>query len=324
MAYTKPTDICSEDNALSSEIDVPSGRYKETSSKDNHTPNDPHIPSDKWEDPGSRRETSSWDAPMPSGRSKEILTLAVEIGDTLLRSGGEIYRVEDTILHVLDAFGIEHYDVYVLSNGIFASVNEDKDDGGSIIRHVPLSGFHLGKIAAINQLSREICAHTCDVKEAWMRLEECKMLPSYPSWMQGVCCGVGCASFCYIFGGKLPDAICTFFLGIFLQYMLLNQQRKETSKFLTIINGSAFLTASSLIFLNIGLPVMQDKIVIGGIMPLLPGIVLTTSIRDLFNGDYLSGAIHMIDALLTAMCIAVGVGTVIIIYRCIPGGVPLL
>ena len=44
--------------------------------------------------------------------SKEILTLAVEIGDVLLRSGGEIYRVEDTILHILHAFGLEEYDVF--------------------------------------------------------------------------------------------------------------------------------------------------------------------------------------------------------------------
>lgn len=42
-------------------------------------------------------------------------------------------------------------------------------------------------------------------------------------------------------------------------------------------------------------------------MPLVPGIALTTSIRDFFNGDYLSGAIHMIDAILTAFSIAVGV-----------------
>ena len=90
--------------------------------------------------------------------SKEILTLAVEIGDTLLRNGGEIYRVEDTILHILDAFGLEEYDVYVLSNGIFASANEQKEDACSIVRHVPLGDVHLGRIAALNQLSREISA----------------------------------------------------------------------------------------------------------------------------------------------------------------------
>ena len=68
---------------------------------------------------------------------------------------------------------------------------------------------------------------------------------------------------------------------------------------------------------------MQDKIVIGDIMPLVPGIALTTSIRDFFNGDYLSGTIHMIDALLTSFSIAVGVGAVITVYQLLTGGVLL-
>ena len=55
-------------------------------------------------------------------------------------------------------------------------------------------------------------------------------------------------------------------------------------------------------------------------MPLVPGIALTTSIRDFFNGDYLSGANHMIDAILTAFSIAVGVGAVITLYQLVTGG----
>lgn len=257
------------------------------------------------------------------GNNKEILALAVEIGDALLRSGGEIYRVEDTLFHILDSFHLENFDVYVLSNGIFASANEDKEDGCSIIRHVPLSDVHLGKIAALNQLSREICAHSCDIDEAWERLAACKSLPEPKPWVQGISCGIGCACFCAIFGGAFLDSVFTFALGIFLQYMRMDHTARKTSKFMTNIVGSAFLTAASLLLLNLKLPVMQDKIVIGGIVPLLPGIALTTSIRDLFNGDYLSGAIHLLDALFTAMCIAVGVGFVIILYQYIPGGVSL-
>ena len=54
-------------------------------------------------------------------------------------------------------------------------------------------------------------------------------------------------------------------------------------------------------------------------MHLVPCISLTTSIRDLFYGDYLSGAIHLLDALLTAICIAVGVGTVMSLFRMLGG-----
>lgn len=60
--------------------------------------------------------------------TKEILTLAVEIGDCMLRNGAEIYRVEDTVVHILSSYEVEEFDVYVLSNGIFASANENKED----------------------------------------------------------------------------------------------------------------------------------------------------------------------------------------------------
>ena len=95
--------------------------------------------------------------------TKEILTLAVETGDALLRNGAEVYRVEDTVLHILKAYEITDCDVYVLSNGIFASANENKEDACSMIRHIPLGTTHLGRIAALNQLSREICSHECSL-----------------------------------------------------------------------------------------------------------------------------------------------------------------
>jgi uncharacterized membrane protein YjjP (DUF1212 family) len=69
-----------------------------------------------------------------------------------------------------------------------------------------------------------------------------------------------------------------------------------------------------------GLPLSMDKIVIGAIMPLVPGITFTTSIRDFHNGDYLSGTIHLIDALLTAICIAVGICLPLMIYTYLGGG----
>ena len=50
--------------------------------------------------------------------TKEILTLAVEIGDCMLRNGAEIYRVEDTVVHILSSYEVEEFDVYVLSNGM--------------------------------------------------------------------------------------------------------------------------------------------------------------------------------------------------------------
>lgn len=46
-------------------------------------------------------------------------------------------------------------------------------------------------------------------------------------------------------------------------------------------------------------------------MILTPGIAFTMGIRDFVQGDYLSGTIRMIDALLIAASIAIGTGLVL-------------
>lgn len=256
-------------------------------------------------------------------RTKELLTLAVEIGDLLLRNGAEVYRVEDTIMHILKSFDIKDFDVYGLSNGIFASADEHTDDACSVIRHVPLGSVHLGRVAALNQLSRELCAKECTIEEAWERIEQCKNIPEASKPVQAFFCGLGSGCFAYLFGGTVLDGFIAFIVGIALQLFLIELNKRSSPKFIVNIFGSGLVTTLSLLFLNAGLPVLYDKIIIGAIMPLVPGIALTTSIRDLFNGDYVSGTIHLMAALLTAFCIAVGVGAVITIYQYLPGGVIL-
>lgn len=253
--------------------------------------------------------------------TKEVLSLAVETGDALLRNGAEVYRVEDTVMHILESYEIEEYDVYVLSNGIFASANENKEDACSMIRHVPLGSTHLGRVTALNQLSREICSRECSLEEAWKRLEACKQIPTTGTAAAAFFCGVGCSCFCYLFGGALLDSAVAFFCGLALKILLQYLSAGKVSKFMTNIIGSALVTLISLGVHLLAPAILYDKIIIGSIMPLVPGIALTTSIRDFFNGDYLSGAIHMIDAVLTAFCIAVGVGTIMTIYRYLIGGI---
>ena len=59
--------------------------------------------------------------------------------------------------------------------------------------------------------------------------------------------------------------------------------------------------------------------IIGTLMILTPGIAFTMGIRDFVQGDYLSGTIRMIDALLVAACIAIGTGFVLWCYSLLTG-----
>ena len=63
--------------------------------------------------------------------------------------------------------------------------------------------------------------------------------------------------------------------------------------------------------------------IIGAIIPLVPGIAFTNGIRDIADGDYIAGSVRMLDAILVFLCIAVGVGAVITVYHRLTGGMLL-
>lgn len=252
--------------------------------------------------------------------TKEILTLAVEIGDSMLKNGAEIYRVQDTITLILKAYDIQEFDVYVISNGIFASANEDKEDACSMIRHVPLGAVNLARISALNQLARDICTHQCSLLDSWTRLEECRQIVPYSRRTLILFAGIGTAGFCFLFGGKALDCAFAFIIGILEQCLLFFFAKHKLSNVLSNVFASIFVTILSILIMLAGFPVLQDKIVIGAIMLLVPGIAFTTAIRDYYNKDYLSGTIHLIDALLTGFCIAIGVFVAILFCRYIGGG----
>lgn len=253
--------------------------------------------------------------------TKEILALAVEIADVMLRSGGEIYRIEDTVIHILKTYNIETFDVYVLSNGIFASANENKEDSCSMIRHVPLGEVNLAKISYLNQLARDICSHNCTVEEAWMRVEQAKHLPKYKNRCQMFFCALGSSCYTFLFGGQPIDALVAFFIGAIEHLLLTRLTKRKVAKFLSSVFASFFVATCSIFVTHMNPSLLQDKIIIGGIMPLVPGITFTTSIRDFLNGDYLSGTIHLIDALLSALCIAVGVCLALALFGSLKGGI---
>ena len=255
--------------------------------------------------------------------TKEILTFAVELGDSLLRNGAEVYRIEDSVMAILEANDITDGDVYVLSNGIFASANELTEDSCSIIRHVPLAPMHLGRISALNALCREVCDGTITIEEAWDKLEECKKIPTYKDWLLILASGIGSGCFSFLFGGTAYDAVYATVIGFILQFFLNILARNNTSKAVKNVLASALVSILAIAFFALGRPIQFDKVIIGDIMPLVPGIPLTNSVRDFINGDYLSGSIRLIDALLTAFCIAVGVGTVITVTHLFLGGIVL-
>lgn len=261
---------------------------------------------------------------MTEERSESAAGLSFKMGEALLRNGAEIFRVQETMERVARAYDIEEYDVYVLSNAIFANAVENGEKIDTKLKFVPGSTVHFGRIVGINQLSREIVAGKVSVEEAYARLHEIVSIPYTHPIRLDLACAVGSACFSYLFGGTVFDAAAAFICGFVLQVFLNAIDSRTASKFIINLASSAVVAVCAVLLFTVGLGDSLDKIIIGSIIRLVPGVALTTSIHDFLNGDYLSGTIRMIDAFLVGGCIAIGVGAVVMTYISLTGGAPLL
>ena len=245
---------------------------------------------------------------MTEERSESAAGLSFKMGEALLRNGAEIFRVQETMERVARAYDIEEYDVYVLSNAIFANAVENGEKIDTKLKFVPGSTIHFGRIVGINQLSREIVAGKVSVEEAYARLHEIVSIPYTHPIRLDLACAVGSACFSYLFGGTVFDAAAAFICGFVLQVFLNAIDSRTASKFIINLASSAVVAVCAVLLFTVGLGDSLDKIIIGSIIRLVPGVALTTSIRDFLNGDYLSGTIRIIDALayLYRLCIFYG------------------
>ena len=252
-----------------------------------------------------------------------ILELSFQMGETLLKNGAEISRVQETMERVAAAYQVETFHVYVLTNAIFAEGVEGGlpalRGAAAHSRHHHPPGADLRRQPAVPG-DRPGAAHGGgglpdpgkDPKDPLLppapghrRLRRGQRLLQLPVWGRRL---------------RRPHRL---FCGVLLELFLYWAGKRDLSKFLTNLTASALVTLCGAIFLLLGVGHHMDKIIIGSIIRLVPGVALTTSIRDFFHGDYLSGAIRMLDAFLVGGCIAVGVGVVVRCLSLVTGGAVL-
>ena len=246
---------------------------------------------------------------------RRIMDFIMAAGETLLQNGAEVFRVEQTMEIMARSFHLREFHVYVLTNGIFASAGTAEI---SEVRNVPVRTTHLGRVAAVNELSRQIAAGGVSLDEAERRLAQAQRIPFPNGWVQLLAGMSGAFCFALIFGGTLRSGLAAAVAGFAANGYLLLCDRHSVSGGFKTISTAALITLLCIFGCSL-LQTGASHAIIGTLMILTPGIAFTMGIRDFVQKDYLSGTIRMIDALLIAASIAIGTGFVLSLYRLLTG-----
>lgn len=236
------------------------------------------------------------------------LDVTLYAGKILMESGAEIYRIEETIAHIANALGIRKFESYVVNRGIIASGlnKEGQQEAKSITTQQ--TQINLGKLEAVNQLSRHIVATpNLNIQEIFNELDNIQHRPDEKLLTTFIAYFLGSGAFSLALGSSLEDALASALSGIVLGCVIyLIQHRINTGFLITIIGSIVVTIVSNLLFL-IGLGEHQGQMILGTLMLLVPGAFFVNSIREITQNNYATGITLMLDALFTCVSISAGI-----------------
>ena len=117
-----------------------------------------------------------------------------------------------------------------------------------------------------------------------------------------------------------PDCATALVAGTLTYLTLVLLCAPRMSKALGNIISGAVGTLLCILFHNWGFGHSLGNMIIGTLIPLIPGVAFTNGLRDIADEDYLAGITRLLDALLVFLSIAIGVCVTFLQHSYIAGG----
>lgn len=236
----------------------------------------------------------------------KLLQGILDIAEEMLIAGAEVSRVEDSVQRMCEAYGCDRINVFVITSNIQVTLQDPQGEIITQIRRVIRNDVNFDRLDYLNDLSRFVCAKKPSPEELEDRFEivmRRKQQPLAVTVIGGMAIG---GSFAMFFGGNIWDgaagALCG--LAVVLLNIVISRLGQNALANVFVVSFLSGLISVFTVWLGIG--EHTDKIMIGIIMLLIPGIAMTNGVRDMLTGDIATGMLRVTNALLIAIAIACG------------------
>ncbi|RSD23281.1 threonine/serine exporter [Mesobacillus subterraneus] len=241
----------------------------------------------------------------------EVMRACLLAGKIMLQSGAETYRVEDTMSRMASSFGLSQTHSYVTPTGIIFSTEGEGPERTKLVR-ISDRTTDLRKVAMVNSVSRKISSGKIGLEEALKQLKDIEEANlTYSFFIQIVAAAIASGCFTIMFRGSWLDFLPSMAAGGMGYFLVVYFHRIVPVKFFAEFLSSFFIGMVSFFFVKVGLGQELDKIIIGSVMPLVPGLLITNAVRDLMAGHLVSGLSKGAEALLTAFAIGSGIAAIL-------------
>ncbi|MBR4429000.1 MAG: threonine/serine exporter family protein [Clostridia bacterium] len=243
---------------------------------------------------------------MTFGEYNSLLSLIMDIAKLMLVSGAEVYRVEDTVMRLVCAYGGTKPQVTAVPSNIIVTCEFEGTEHSSS-RRINNSETDMELLDRLNNLSREMCASTPDLAKARAMFDAAVNKKEYTPFQLCLAYAFTSAAFTLFFKGIWLDALASLLIGGLLYWVkrAITAQGGGNKVFVVLLGG-AFTALMAAVCVRLGLGRDADKVIIGVVMLLVPGIELLNGFRDFISGDIQAGVMHISEALFLGIVLALG------------------
>jgi uncharacterized membrane protein YjjP (DUF1212 family) len=238
---------------------------------------------------------------------ESLLDCMMDLGKEMLICGGEVHWIEESLCTILRAYGATQTDVFIITSSMVVTVHTENGEAYTQTRRISDTTSDFERLHAFNNCSRWICAQHPSPEEIRAKITSITAkTKQYPLWLNFLCYAVIAAAFTLFFGGSFLEAGVSFLVGLLMRSAIWVCDRTISNKIFTKFFAAFAATLFSLLAMHLSFIAGVDKVMIGNIMTLIPGIGLTNALRDLFVGDSIAGLLRTIEACIAALAIAGG------------------
>lgn len=251
-------------------------------------------------------EQEIFDMEKIQSRETNLLREILNLGEAMVGSGAEINRVEDTLTRLGMAYGAQRMDVFVITSSIVVTmIFPDGCEMTQTRRILKPGGTNFTRLEALNALSRECCLKPLPIEELSRKI---KALENVEKKKSVIYLGnmLAAGSFAVFFGGGLAEGLAAAIFAVLICFLQYELSPFCPNKMIFNLLCSMLVGFSICLFAKVCSNLQSDKIMIGDIMLLIPGLAMTNSIRDILVGDTISGIMRLIESLLWAGSLACG------------------
>ena len=244
----------------------------------------------------------------------KLINLALDAGELMLASGAETFRVQDTMLRILSTTGRDKVEALAMCTLLLVTLPTEHGPL-SMTRGVKSRAVNFEKICAVNDMSRAFVSGHIDIDEAVERCQEIYHAPNFTFKTRVLGYAINGAGFAVMVGGGPLEGFISFFVGLLMGITLVYFGDKKVPFFFGPLMGG-LVTGLAACAAHYFLPGTQlDKMIIGTMKALLPGLALSKAMRDLLEGNLISGNSKVVEVLLNAVSIAGGVAIALTIFN---------